>query len=64
MPLLLWRLSLLVSNLQRKTSPWTQIAIEGSPSPVLSKLFEFVFLERLRPIFDEYGTPHLNQAAY
>ena len=30
-----------------------------SLSPVLSKLLELVFLERLRPIFDEYGTPHL-----
>jgi len=32
--------------------------------PVLSKLLELVFLERLRPIFNEYGTPHLNQTAH
>ena len=35
-----------------------------SLSPVLSKLMDLVFLERLRPIFDEYGAPHLNQTAY
>ena len=35
-----------------------------SLSPVLSKIFESVFLARLMPSFDESGIPHINQTAY
>ena len=32
--------------------------------PVLSKIFESVFLARLMPSFEESGIPHINQTAY